>query len=117
MLFPVRLTSSLHKSVAKDSPGIRVPVIGNGLDQVTIRGAHTDPERGITLVVGRSIRQDESRGRLANPGVVRNRTEAKSRAHGSVDGADGDGSEGREKLAVGVHGDGVLLACWCVLRG
>lgn len=42
----VEYTSSLDNSVSENSPLVRLPVIGNRLDQVAVGGAHADPERG-----------------------------------------------------------------------
>lgn len=63
----LRVLSGLGESVSKDAPLLRVPVVGNRLNQVALVGAHSNPERGNT---GRSlgnIGKDESRGSLTNP--------------------------------------------------
>ena len=44
----LRVLSSLDQSVGKDAPLVRLPVVGDGLDQIALVGAHTDPEGGNT---------------------------------------------------------------------
>ena len=66
---PDSRTTGGQECVRKDTPGARLPVVGNGLDQVTVRGTHANPERRITGRAARSFGQDKGGGRFTDEGV------------------------------------------------
>ena len=97
--------SSAQKGVCVNAPCVRVPVIGNRLDQVTVRGTHADPQRGITRAAAGCLGQDKSGSGLPYPGTRANGTGAEGRTHGSLNrGSSGEDGKG---LAEGRHFDSV----------
>lgn len=93
-----RLTSSFQKGVCIDAPAVGLPVLSNGLNQVSVRGTHSNPEGKISGVVAGNIGQYESGGCLADEGVRSDRTGAEGRAHGCVHGCEGHRGKSRQKL-------------------
>lgn len=102
-----KLTSSTQQCISIDIPIIRLPVVGDGLDQIAVRGTHTNPKGGISRRSTRCLGKDESRNCLPDERVVRNRSSAESRAHGSVRRPDGYGSHNWKDLSKRGHGAGM----------
>lgn len=46
-----QLTSGTLESVGIGSPPLRLNLLGDGLDQVAVGGAHADPKREVSPVV------------------------------------------------------------------
>ena len=82
-----------------------LPVVGNGLDQVTIGGAHTNPQGSDSIggAAARAIGEDKSRGSFTDEGVVRDGTSAESRTHGGIHTSGAKSSKSCENLDTGVH--------------
>jgi hypothetical protein len=104
-----------------------LPVVGNGLDQVTVGGAHANPQGGdgIGKTTAGAVAEDESRDSFTDEEVVGDRTSAEGRTHGSVHVGGGDSSKSCENLGAGVHIDGAVCGrCvgmreseWCCSSG
>lgn len=107
---PWLLTASLLKSVGVHGPVALLPVVGNGLDKVTVGGAHTNPQGGDSIggAAARAVREDKSRGSFTDEGVVGDGTSAESRTHGGVHAGCAKSSKSCENLGAGVHFDGVV---------
>lgn len=104
----VGLTAGAQESVGVDAPVVGLPVVGNGLDQVTVGGAHANPEGSIAGRAARSLGEDKGGSGFTDEGVVGDRTGAEGRAHGSV-GLERHGGEDGESLGDGRHSDGWQL--------
>jgi hypothetical protein len=109
-----RRTSSLQERVCKDTPPIGLPLVGDGLDQVSIGGAHADPEGKISFVIFAQGGQDKSGCCFADEGVGGNRTSAKGRTHSRIHGGESSCCESsRDELADGRHGGSDLEVYDC----
>ena len=99
-----RLTAGRQEGVGVHGPVALLPVVGNGLDQVTVRGAHANPQGGdgVRGTTAGAVGEDESRGGFTDEGVGGDRTGAEGGAHGGVDRGGAEG-KGRENLVAGVH--------------
>lgn len=84
-----------HQGVGVHAPVARVVVLGDGLDQIAVGGAHAHPQGEVTAVVARGVREGQGCPRLDNVGVGRSGTGRESRAVGGLDLID-DGSSGRQ---------------------
>lgn len=47
----LRRVRRAEQGIREHAPGVRVPVLGDGLDEVAVGSAHADPEGGIAVVV------------------------------------------------------------------
>lgn len=56
-----------EKSVGVDVPLVRLPVVCDRLDQVTVGGTHANPKGGIARGSRGRFREDESGGGFADP--------------------------------------------------
>lgn len=97
-----------HEGVGVDGPLVGVVVVRDGLDQVAVGSAHTDPEGSVSLVVGGDLGQDERGGRLPDEGRVGDGSGRQGRAHGSVDRRSGS-RDGGDGLEGGRHLDGCYV--------
>lgn len=107
-------TSSLQERVGIDTPFIGLPLVCDGLDQVSVGGAHANPKGKVSPVVFDKGGQDESGGCFADEGVGSNRTSAKGRAHSRVHSGKRSCCESsRDELANGRHGGSDLEVFDC----
>ena len=104
-------TAGLHESVGIHGPVTLLPIVGNGLDQVAVRGAHTHPKGGDGI--GRPstgpLWQDKGRSSFADKRVRCDRARAQCGTHGGVHRGDADSGKSRQDLVARIHGGGSMF--------